>query len=75
MDAVLELQKKKKLPNAFKPRKPRKISTKKLPEEKDIFTFLDKVFTSEINSSSLFIPNLQKQKLFLQIFKIPHHHH
>ncbi len=53
MDAVLELKKKNRLPNAFKIKKQRKIS-KKLPEEqKDVFTFLDKVFTSEMNSNVL----------------------
>ncbi len=56
MDAVLELRKKNKLPNAFKIKKHRK---KPIIEEKqkDVFTFLDKVFTSEMRSSLFLYKN------------------
>jgi len=49
LDAVLELKKKNKLPNAFKIKKHRK--TRIIEKQKDVFTFLDKVFTSEMRSS------------------------
>ncbi|CAF4793458.1 unnamed protein product [Rotaria sp. Silwood1] len=56
LDAVLELKKKNKLPDAFKIKKHRKKLTiekqKKLPEQKDVFTFLDKIFTSEMKSTN-----------------------
>ncbi|CAF4065275.1 unnamed protein product [Adineta steineri] len=56
LDAVLELKKKNRLPDAFKIKKHKKKSTiekeKKLPEQKDVFTFLDKIFTSEMNSTN-----------------------
>ncbi|CAF2911650.1 unnamed protein product [Rotaria sp. Silwood2] len=56
LDAVLELKKKNKLPDAFKIKKHRKKITiekqKKIPEQKDIFTFLDKIFTSEMRSTN-----------------------
>ena len=58
MDTVLELKAKNKLSNAFKIKKSRKQLTnnksKKLPEDKDMFTFLDKILISDI-SSSLFL--------------------
>ena len=49
MDAVLELKKKKKLPNAFKVKKVQKV-VKQVPESNDVFTFLDKVFTTDLKS-------------------------
>ncbi|UJR15461.1 hypothetical protein I4U23_002404 [Adineta vaga] len=56
LDTVLELKKKKKLTNAFKLAKQHRKSTtakqKNLPKQKDVFTFLDRVFTSEMNSSN-----------------------
>ncbi|CAM4923752.1 unnamed protein product [Rotaria socialis] len=56
LDAVLELKRKKKLPDAFKIKKHRHQSTmekqKKLPEQTDVFTFLDKIFTSEMRSTT-----------------------
>ncbi|CAF0893753.1 unnamed protein product [Rotaria sordida] len=56
LEAILELKKQHKLPDAFKIKKHRKKLTiekqKKLPEEKDVFTFLDKIFTSEIRSTN-----------------------
>ncbi|CAF0878269.1 unnamed protein product [Rotaria sordida] len=56
LEAILELKKQNKLPDAFKIKKHRKKLTiekqKKLPEEKDVFTFLDKIFTSEIRSTN-----------------------
>ena len=50
LDAVLELKNKNKLPKAFKIAKQRK---KPIIEKKqsDVFTFLDKVFTAEMQSS------------------------
>ena len=50
LDAVLELKKKKKLVKAFKVPKERK-QPMAVAKQKDLFTFLDKVFTSEMNSS------------------------
>jgi hypothetical protein len=68
LDAVLELKKKNKLPDAFKIKKHRQKSTntkqKKLPEQKDFFTFLDKVFTSEMRSSLFSINSLINKLCF-----------
>jgi hypothetical protein len=49
LDAVLELKKKNKLPNAFKIKKHRNKTI--IEKQKDVFTFLDEVFTSEMRSS------------------------
>jgi len=49
LDVVLELKKKKKLPNAFKMNKHRKKAI--IEKDKGVFTFLDKVFTAEMRSS------------------------
>jgi len=49
LDVVLELKKKNKLPNAFKIKKHRNKTI--IEKQKDVFTFLDKVFTSEMRSS------------------------
>lgn len=68
LDAVLELKKKKKLPNAFKVKKHRK--TPIVEKQKDLFTFLDKVFTSEMSSSLFFLNNLYSifiEKIFFFI--------
>ncbi len=51
MDTVLELKKKNKLPNAFKIKNHRKKPI--IEKQKDVFTFLDKVFTSEMQTSLL----------------------
>ncbi|CAF1479523.1 unnamed protein product [Adineta ricciae] len=51
LDAVLELKKKKKLVKAFKVSKERK-QPMAVAKQKDLFTFLDKVFTSEMNSNN-----------------------
>jgi len=50
LNTVLELKKKNKLPNAFKIKKHRKKTI--IEKQKDVFTFLDKVFTSEMRSSN-----------------------
>jgi hypothetical protein len=53
----LELKKNRKLPDAFKVKKrrlkPTTVKQKALPKEKDVFTFLDRVFTTEMNSGML----------------------
>ena len=56
LDAVMELKNRKRLPNAFKLRRQRKkmlknLSSRSTTEESGVFTFLDRVLTSEIRSA------------------------
>jgi hypothetical protein len=64
LDAILELKKKNKLPNAFKVKKHRKKEI--IEKQKDVFTLLDKIFTSEMGSSkNLYEDLLKKKRIFI----------
>jgi hypothetical protein len=53
LDAVLELKKKKRLPKAFKAQKTSKKPI--IEKQRDVFTFLDKVFTADMQSGLFLI--------------------